>query len=271
MQKFLNSIPKSKCARAQGVCTVEGPSCCDLLIGQQLPCTPSQQNWVKTSPCSATLNSGRPTHCLGPLDQVPGRPAVAIPLQPQMPQKQHLTWHREKGKGHELRQNNPEGGPEQTPPPRSSVSGESTVRHTRCRLICSRSKPRLGSPERRPYLTWAAAGLQEPRSRVSTGDTAPCCPGAPEGPPAGLASWSLDTPGSLSYQQDPDELQRDRLVWGGERVPTGLPPQKVLPCRTQIHPEHAVPHPAGPARCVVLSAAPLLPCSLPAPALSLSI
>ena len=177
MQKFLNSIPKSKCARAQGVCTVEGPSCCDLLIGQQLPCTPSQQNWVKTSPCSATLNSGRPTHCLGPLDQVPGRPAVAIPLQPQMPQKQHLTWHREKGKGHELRQNNPEGGPEQTPPPRSSVSGESTVRHTRCRLICSRSKPRLGSPERRPYLTWAAAGLQEPRSRVSTGDTAPCCPG----------------------------------------------------------------------------------------------
>lgn len=41
VQKFLNSIPKSKCVRAGGVCPVEGPSCHDLLIGWQPFCAPS--------------------------------------------------------------------------------------------------------------------------------------------------------------------------------------------------------------------------------------
>ena len=41
VQKFLNSIPKSKCVRAGGVCPVEGPSCHDLLIGWQPFCAPN--------------------------------------------------------------------------------------------------------------------------------------------------------------------------------------------------------------------------------------
>lgn len=191
VRKFLSSIPKSEYARARGVCAVKGPACCDLLVGQQPLYAPSQRNWVKTSPCSGPLNSGRPTRRLGPLDQVPGQPAVATPLQPQMPQKRHLAWHREKGKGHELRENNPEGGLGQTPRPEALFPGRAPPVPPGMGMTTPEASPgwEAGSvwmllpPRlrvRRPHLTEAAAGLQEPRNL----GTPPAAPGT-QGPSSG--------------------------------------------------------------------------------------
>ena len=39
--------------------------------------------------------------------------------------------------------------------------------------------------------------------------------------------------GSFFYQQDQDELQMDRLVWGGKRAPSGPSPRKAQPGQTQ--------------------------------------
>lgn len=221
VRKFLSSIPKSEYARARGVCAVKGPACCDLLVGRQPLCAPSQRNWVKTSPCSGPLNSGRPTRRLGPLDQVPGQPAVATPLQPQMPQKRHLAWHREKGKGHELRENNPEGGLGQTPRPEALFPGRGPP-----------VPPGMGmtTPEASPG--WEAGSvwmLLPPRLRVRGDPTSQrqrrgCrspgtwghhpLPRAPKGPPAGPASWSLDTPGLFVLSARPRRITEGQTSLG---------------------------------------------------------